>query len=323
MKMTGLRITSLVAVLLMTAAAGLGAAEPAEKSSPADPGSAEPGVRVQVRVGDAPGQLQRLSQLSDFHLAAWVILENDVQVRVSQYAEEHAQNEEVRNFAQRMVDSHRDLITTLRAPFVGEDRDEGEFDFGEVLQDISQRLAESESTSAARGAERDVNQRSTDNASAVREGADAGRQRDETRAQRREERRARADRSRARESRVRNRLNDVLPVLRDNLPQILDVLGDAIEGTEAEVTGLAFIQLKRQLTDKLAKSMIDELGRSQGAQFDQAYLGWQVVAHLKMIDTIEVARQHASPALVPILDRNIESMENQLAQARTLMTKVK
>jgi hypothetical protein len=115
-------------------------------------------------------------------------------------------------------------------------------------------------------------------------------------------------------------LRDVLPVLRENLPLILDTLGETIEGTSAEVTGLAFIALKRQLGDKYTQSMVDELGRSRGGDVGQAYLGFVIAEHLRLIDTLEVAQQHASPELRQVFQRQAERAQARLQQARQLMS---
>jgi hypothetical protein len=262
-----------------------------------------PGLTVRA---EASATLERFSQLTDFHLASWVILENDAQVRVSRFAEQNAKDKRVKELAGKMVESHTHLMAVLHAHLGIADIPDGDFDFGEALQEVADRLAKTRPSSSRTARENPVDQGSTSDA-----------EEDSEERARRERRTQDANRD------LRDRLrNNVLPVLRDNLPAILDVLGEAIEETEAEITGLAFIRLKQQLGEKFAASVIEELKRNNEEDLDQGYLGFQIAAHLRLLDTIEVAKSHASPALAATLDLQLADVGEQLDRVHTLMKEV-
>jgi hypothetical protein len=304
------------------------------------------GVEVNVQIGDAaaPG---RLEQLSDFHLAAWLILENDTQVQVSQFAHEQAADKRVKKFAKNAATTHSELIAALHKQMGMAEAADGRFDTAQVLQEIAARLASTQSRSGrytygyrgsdlaepAADTEQSARPEPDQQADDTQEQDDSEEQDDlartdqQSREQRRDERQdlreqRREELRRQVGDRDRQSLAEVLPVLRDNLPAILDAVGEAIEGTEAETTGLAFLQWKQQLAERYAQSVIEELKKSPKENFDQAYLGFQVASHLRMIDTMQVAKQHASPELASTLDQNMSQLQDQLQQVRDLMHEV-
>jgi hypothetical protein len=62
-----------------------------------------------------------------------------------------------------------------------------------------------------------------------------------------------------------------------------------------------------------------ELGRKQGAEFDKAYIGQQLVAHTNMLAELRAAQRHASGQLQPIIQQGTQMTEHHLAQARQIM----
>ena len=59
--------------------------------------------------------------------------------------------------------------------------------------------------------------------------------------------------------------------------------------------------------------------RNQAAELDRVYVGFEVIAHLKLIASMEVAMRSASPALRNDLSNAITSMQQHLHDARELM----
>lgn len=131
-------------------------------------------------------------------------------------------------------------------------------------------------------------------------------------------RRDSANRVGARDNRVRDLMRDALPVIRQNLPEILDVLGEVAEDAGGEPSSLALMQLQREISQNLTTRINDELSRTPGA-FDQGYLGYELVAHDRMISAIQVAKQYASPSLRSVLEQQLVPLNGQLLEARRLM----
>ena len=359
----------------------------------------------------------KIDQLSDFHLASWILLENEVQLQVSRMAADRAQNPQVKEFAQRMVQAHSQLVHRLHRPLRQFSRRGagGEFDFAEVLEEVTRRLdaVDDRRRLGYRGAEeepagrdelqqerRDVRQEREELRDArqerdlldsderpdneANENDDVREQREELQEERQDRREARREaglfnrteeeaerlqqerreveearedlrrarddrelfdrdrnertdpedaavrreREELREEREERRAarrdrrlldGDAREALRQNLPEILGLIGEAVEAADQDTVGLPFIQLKRQLAHQNAQSMVTELKRQPEGDFDQGYLGFALAHHLRMIDTMTVAKRHASPELSRVLDDSIVSMQEHLGQARQLM----
>jgi len=61
------------------------------------------------------------------------------------------------------------------------------------------------------------------------------------------------------------------------------------------------------------------LGEKQGAEFDKAYIGQQLVAHTGMLATLKASQKHASGQLQPILQEGTQMTEHHIAQAKQIM----
>ena len=86
---------------------------------------------------------------------------------------------------------------------------------------------------------------------------------------------------------------------------------------------LNWVQIHKELADKCLTSTKKELGSYEGDDFDKAYMGQQIVAHMEMIDKLTVLRNHASSQLQQEIDKSIEMGERHLAEAREIMNKEK
>jgi predicted outer membrane protein len=76
--------------------------------------SQRPQLRREAREG-AQDQAQRVAgAISDVQLVAWIGIDNNGEIQLSQLGVEKAQNEEVKKFAQQMVDEHTQLAQKLQ-----------------------------------------------------------------------------------------------------------------------------------------------------------------------------------------------------------------
>ena len=98
----------LIPVLLLSAAgaATIVAQQQNPTGKPHDPAAPQQGTR-----DPAPADA---SKLDDGILATWLLVENDNEVALSQIALQRAQDPEVKQFAQRMVDDHGEMGRKLR-----------------------------------------------------------------------------------------------------------------------------------------------------------------------------------------------------------------
>ena len=75
----------------------------------------------------------------------------------------------------------------------------------------------------------------------------------------------------------------------------------------------------RTFSERYLKSAKEELVRYEGEDFDKAFIGQQLGAHLKMLDELRVFEGHASDSLRGQIKSAQEMVEAHLKQARAIM----
>jgi predicted outer membrane protein len=83
--------------------------------------------------------------------------------------------------------------------------------------------------------------------------------------------------------------------------------------------GLNFVAVIQQIGQQCQQSLSRELGEAQGAEFDQCFVGQQIGAHRRMIDTLRVLRQYASPQLQQVLAQGEQTAQHHLDQYKQLL----
>jgi hypothetical protein len=263
----------------------------------------------------------RLSQLNDFHFATWTLIESDSINKVDHWAEERVADPAVKQFARDSIAAHERLLRQLQGPLVEAFQQEGapaneKFDFGAMLQEVGKRLNEMDTAPATPA----VRVEATPRQDAT---SDSNPPQTEPATPRARERRiGRRPSDATREESIRRR-REAMDTLRANLPGLLDELGESVEAADrdTENVGLAFIELKRQLGEQYATSMIEELDRGPQADITPGYLGIQLVSNLQLINTMSVAKNHASPELQATLQQGIDEARIRVEQARQLMSR--
>jgi hypothetical protein len=78
------------------------------------------------------------------------------------------------------------------------------------------------------------------------------------------------------------------------------------------------LQMNRQAAQEclsMTKSMMQE---KQGAEFDKAFAGSQVGAHVGMLAKLKASQQHASPELASIIKESEQTVQQHLDHAKQL-----
>jgi predicted outer membrane protein len=78
-------------------------------------------------------------------------------------------------------------------------------------------------------------------------------------------------------------------------------------------------KIHEQVAQQCLASAKQELGRHQGSNFDQAFMGMQLAGHLHMQDELKVLRNHASPDLQQQIDKSLQVVQGHLKEARQVM----
>jgi len=99
-------------VLVASQAVAQNAAPPRQAGTQPQRAATVPGATAGVQPGQ-PGQ-QSVTQVVDQAIAACLLLGNQEEVALAQFAQEHAKSDEVKKFAKMMSDDHKQAIQKLR-----------------------------------------------------------------------------------------------------------------------------------------------------------------------------------------------------------------
>lgn len=243
------------------------------------------------------GQGQR-GQLNDQGLVRWIAAGNEAEIRVNEFAQQQAQNDQVKQFAQRMVQEHTMLGQQLQQAAgqggqggQGGASGQGGADGQSGTSDASgQNRANRRNANSAAGGADDQ----SGNASGQSDNASGGNRR-----------------NRAGGAGGAGGADD-------------QATGESgASGRSAAGGGRGgnspFLALHEEIKRQCAESTIQALREKQGAEFDHAFMHQQVVEHMTMIDTLTVAEQHASQNLKQALQQARQHAEQHLQQAKQIV----
>ena len=224
-----------------------------QSTTQARPGSSS----VASQGGQQGSQGDMLSQ----HIAVCLALGNQEEVALGQFAKDRAQNPEVKQFAQMMVQEHQQAISQL--------------------QQASPQLASMNLNLSAQGG-------ATPGASNSNRGAGSA-------------------------------TTSSTPTTGSITSTSANQRNTATAGGGADGQTQQHVQFAQEVKQQCLQLTTAELGRKQGAEFDKAYIGQQLVAHTQMLATLQAAQRHASSELQPIIQQGTQMTEHHLAQARQIM----
>lgn len=91
-----------------------------------------------------------------------------------------------------------------------------------------------------------------------------------------------------------------------------------LDAADRSGQGVSLIELKQELTEQCLQTIRQELEQKPEAEFDKCYIGSQVMAHMAMVDTLEVFSRHASPELQSVLEKGKQTAQMHLNEAKKL-----
>jgi predicted outer membrane protein len=198
------------------------------------------------------------------HIAVCLALGNQEEVALGQFAKDRAQNPEVKQFAQMMVQEHQQAISQL--------------------QQASPQLASMNLNLSAQGGATP----GAASASNSNRGAGAA-------------------------------TTSSTPTAGSSASTSANQRNTATADGGADGQTQQHVQFAQEVKQQCLQLTTAELGRKQGAEFDKAYIGQQLVAHTQMLATLQAAQRHASSELQPIIQQGTQMTEHHLAQARQIM----
>src|SRR5262249_4726438 len=81
---------------------------------------------------------------------------------------------------------------------------------------------------------------------------------------------------------------------------------------------LDWVSIQNQVAEQCLASTKAEFEKKQGAEFDQCYMGLQIMVHAKAMDELKVLRNYASAELRKDLDETTQTVARHLAEAKKI-----
>lgn len=218
---------------------------------PGDPSQTLPGSVPRTTPQAVPGGRANNGANLNREIAVWILLGNEEEVALGQFAESRAQHPEVKKFAQQMVEHHRQVIQKVQ----------------QAAPETVDHNLQLKSTTNPRGA-----------ASTTPLSETAG---------------------------VRTASAET------------PVAGQPADHNQQGV------QLAQAIKQECLNLTEQELAQKQGVEFDKAYIGQQIGAHMGMLAQLRGSRQFASGELKPLIDEGEKMTQQHLDQAKQLMAQLK
>lgn len=221
------------------------------------------------------------------HLARMIILDNQGEIEVSRLAQQQAQNDDVKQFAQRMVQEHQQMVQQFQQATPGAGR------MGSATATGSDAMASANEISASRTAE-DSPRPGGDNQATMRRGE------------------AMAERA----AETADEMSDDAAAATSDAPT--EVYGMA--GGAAGAGGIATLdQFAQQYHQRKLQTTRQYLQSKQGTEFDKAYMGMQLMSHMHMLDMLQTAQGYMPQQAQQVLEQSIEHTQAHLEEARQIM----
>lgn len=80
------------------------------------------------------------------------------------------------------------------------------------------------------------------------------------------------------------------------------------------------MQIKQEIAQACVNTLKEELGAKANAEFDHCFVGYQVGAHMRMLDTLKVFERHASPQLAQVINDVTPTVQSHLDHAKQCLT---
>lgn len=263
-----------------------------DNRQPATAGQAGAGQATAGQAGAFQAHGQASAGKLDRHIASCLALGNHEEIALAEFALQHAQNDQVRQFAQQMIQDHRKVLGQLQKFAPDAANMQLSADAGAAGRQ-GQRGQQGQASGRAR----------TDNATDARQStATPATQQPGT-------------------STAQNR--DATPGARGReVPTSID----RREGSDDQVAAGSYehhlMALGKQTAEECLRLTKMELQRHTGEHFAQAYIGQQVGAHIGMLAKINASEQFASPELKQVLDQGRQITQQHMEHARQLMTQL-
>lgn len=243
--------------------------------------------------GQIGGQAQAGGNLSDMQIAAWLLVGNHEEIVLSQFGEQHAHSQKVKDLAREFEQKHTQLA--------------------EQLMHFAGPLASPDMAQAGAAGQGSQNPQ----AGAVGAPNQAGQQFGQQAAGQQ----AAGQQFAGQQPGVPGQAGTPGQPGVAGQPAAgnFQTLTSATTGQPGIAQGLNFTMVLQQIGQQCEQSTTQDLGKEQGAKFDKCFVGQQIGAHMGMLAKLRVLKQYASPQLQQILAQGEQTTEHHLQQLKDEM----
>lgn len=238
-------------------------------------------VDVSANAGQRGTAGHQASPQLDRQIVRWLAISNRGEIELSQFGKQNASSDKVKDFAQKMVDQHKEFLTKLQrhgGHGANQKQDHADNSKGNNTNPTATSAtlkATGDDVNASAGRAR------TGNSTGIGANANAT---------------ATADHRDANNTSTAQRQNTAQGHM--NQPNLLS--------------------LKEQACKTAGQLTQDELRKKKGVEFDKAFAGTQVHLHIEMLATLKTVRDHVSPELQSVIEEGISTTQAHLEHAKKL-----
>ena len=275
---------------------------PAQPRQPAQPG--------QIQPQPAGGQVGQTGQrpvwmTTDQHVASCLAISNQLEVAIAEFAHQRADDKEVQEFAQMLIDDHSAFLKKLErwAPQAARD----DFLKQEDSEQSTERRTQQDGTTTATP-DRDDQQ------------ADQQRRDNDQQGQARD-----ADQGQAANRNQAGQANRQAQAGAANQPaqpgtRIQQTAGNRAQSGQGSQP-VNIMQLDRELAKECLNTSKQLLSSKEGDEFNKCFAGMQFMVHNAMQDKLTVFQRHVSDELAQVLSDASTTVDEHLTRAEELMKK--
>ena len=284
--------------------------------------------RGEAQPGDPRTDWQGSSAELDRHLATWLAAENEVQVMLSQQVAENAENEEVKQFAQQMVEHHQQITQRLREVVQSGESEQPSRRVPTGQGQPNQDRPRSELPGQDQSRAELPDQQEPFSGLPVEEGPfPEAPGRDQPRPEVAGQAQARADQTAPRQTPPQQpgQPQREISAQPGEQPESRDQSAGGDLNPERDGNAMIAWQLtsiRQKVCQENLKSAMEELQNKEGAEVDKFYMQLQVFTHHGMVNTIEIFQHYASDELQSVLEEARPKVKAHLEEAKQLAEKI-
>jgi len=228
---------------------------------------------------------------SDHTIANWLAVDNQAEIAVAQAAADQLENKDVRKFAEMLAKDHGQMMPELQRFGAAPVRFSGHNQGGAAGQTRTSQQQDGQKNSNQNGR---TQQGAAEQTGGSQQQGQAGQQQSAN-------------------SNARTQEGAVAQT-RTSQQQ-----GQGQQQNQNGARPFNFLEVNREIAERCVATAQKELSEKKGTERDECFVGMQIAAHQKMIDTGRVLREHASPELQAVIDKAVETSESHLDQAKQLI----